>query len=77
MQAVDKAIQVARKEVGIKAYWIMDPFVAKRLGYKGDEEHLLLHQSLIPAGPVGEGILYSICFSVQYLILSLKTQSSP
>ncbi len=51
MQAVDKAIHAARKEVGIKAYWIMDPFVAKRLGYKGDEEHLLLHKTLIPAGP--------------------------
>ncbi len=51
MQAVDKAIQEARKEVGIKAYWIMDPFVAKRLGYKGNEDHLLLHRSLIPAGP--------------------------
>lgn len=51
MQAVDKAIQVARKEVGIKAYWIIDPFVAKRLGYKGDEEHLLLHRSLFPPGP--------------------------
>jgi len=51
MQAVDKAIQEARKEVGIKAYWIMDPFVAKRLGYKGDEDHLLLHRSLLPAGP--------------------------
>jgi creatinine amidohydrolase len=51
MQAVDKAIQEARKEVGIKAYWIMDPFVAKRLRYKGDEDHLLLHRSLLPAGP--------------------------
>lgn len=54
MQAVDRAIHAARKEVGIRAYWIMDPFVAKRLGYKGDEEHLLLHKSLIPAGPPPE-----------------------
>jgi creatinine amidohydrolase len=52
IKAVDKAIQKARKEIGIKAYWITDPFVAKRLGYKGNEDHILLHKSLLPAGPL-------------------------
>ncbi len=33
------------------AYWITDPFVAERLGYKGDEDHLVLHRSLMPPGP--------------------------
>ena len=47
VKAVDKAIQKARSEIGIKAYWITDPFVANRLGYKGDEDHLILHKSLI------------------------------
>lgn len=51
VQAVDQAIQKARKEIGIKACWITDPFIAKRLGYKGDEEHLLLHKSMMFTGP--------------------------
>jgi creatinine amidohydrolase len=51
IEAVDKAIQKARKEIEIMAYWITDPFVAKRLGYKGDEDHLVLHRSLMPPGP--------------------------
>jgi creatinine amidohydrolase len=51
IQAVDKAIRESRREVGIKSYWIMDPFFAKRLGYKGNEDHLLLHKSSMASGP--------------------------
>ena len=53
VQALNRAIQKARKEIGIKAYWITDPFVARRLGFKGDEDHLILHKSLMapPASP--------------------------
>jgi creatinine amidohydrolase len=47
MKAVDKAIQKARMEIGIEAYLIMDRFVAKPLGFKGDEPHLLLHKGLM------------------------------
>jgi creatinine amidohydrolase len=50
MQAVDKAIRKARMEIGIEAYWILDQFVAKPLGLKGDETHLLLHRSLMGLG---------------------------
>jgi len=51
VRAVDKAIREGRREVGVNAYWIMDPFFAKRLGYKGDESHLLLHRSVMASGP--------------------------
>jgi creatinine amidohydrolase len=50
-KALDKAIRKARTEIGIGAYWIMDQFVAKRLGFKEDEAHLLIHKSLMPSGP--------------------------
>jgi creatinine amidohydrolase len=50
-KALDKAIRKARMEIGIGAYWIMDQFVAKRLGFKEDETHLLIHKSLMPSGP--------------------------
>lgn len=50
-KALDKAIQKARMEIGIGAYWIMDQFFAKRLGFKEDETHLLIHKSLMPSGP--------------------------
>ena len=50
MHAVDQAIRKARAETGIGAYWIMDRFIAGRLGFKGDEPHLLLHRSLMDAG---------------------------
>ena len=50
MQAVDRAIRKARMEIGIKAYLIIDPFVCKPLGFKGDEPHLLLHKSLMGLG---------------------------
>ena len=51
VRAVDKAIREGRREVGVNAYWIMDPFFAKRLGYKGNESHLLLHRSVMASGP--------------------------
>ena len=50
VQALDKAIRRAREEIGIQAYWIVDQFMAKRLGFKGDEPHLLLHKTLMDMG---------------------------
>jgi creatinine amidohydrolase len=50
VQALDKAIRKAREEIGIQAYWIVDQFMAKRLGFKEDEPHLLLHKTLINLG---------------------------
>jgi creatinine amidohydrolase len=50
VQALDKAIRKGRQEVGIQAYWILDRFMAKRLGFKEDEPHLLIHGSLMPLG---------------------------
>lgn len=49
-KALDKAIQKARMKIGIGAYWIMDQFFVKRLGFKGDEPYLLIHQSVLPFG---------------------------
>jgi creatinine amidohydrolase len=54
MKAVDEAIQKARNELGAKVYWLMDRFVSGRLGFKGDEPHLLLHESLMLPGPPPE-----------------------
>jgi creatinine amidohydrolase len=51
IKALDQAIQKARREIGIGAYWIMDQFFAKRLGFKRDEPHLLIHKSLLPSVP--------------------------
>jgi creatinine amidohydrolase len=51
MQAIDKAILTARKELGIEACLLLDSLMARRLGFKGDEPHLLLHKSFLPAGP--------------------------
>ena len=51
MQAVDEAILKARKDIGMGAYWLVDSFVAKRLGFKGDEDRLVLHPPLTPSGP--------------------------
>jgi creatinine amidohydrolase len=50
VQALDKAIRKAREEFGIQAFWIVDQFMAKRLGFKGDEPHLLLHKTLMDIG---------------------------
>lgn len=50
MQAVDKAIRKARMDIGINAYWVMDQYFVKRLGFKGDEPHILIHKSLMGLG---------------------------
>jgi creatinine amidohydrolase len=50
METVDKAIRKARAEIGIGVYWIMDQYVVKPMGFKGDEPHLLLHRSLMGSG---------------------------
>lgn len=50
MQAVDRAIRKARAEIGIDAYWIMDQYLVRPLGFKGDEPHLLIHKSLMGLG---------------------------
>ncbi len=49
-KALDKAIQKGRTEIGIEAYWIIDQFFVKRLGFEGHEPYLLIHQSLLPFG---------------------------
>src|SRR3989304_7669328 len=51
MGALDKAMLKARKDLDIGAYWLFDAFVARRLGYKGEEDHLVIHTSLTPPGP--------------------------
>jgi creatinine amidohydrolase len=51
MKALNQAIQRARKEIGMGAYWIIDRFFAKGPGLKADEPHLLIHPSLFPPGP--------------------------
>jgi creatinine amidohydrolase len=51
VKALNKAILKARMEIGIAALWIIDQFFAKRLGFKEDEPHLLIHKSLIATGP--------------------------
>jgi creatinine amidohydrolase len=51
MRALDKAVQKARKEVGMGAYLVIDRFFVKGLGLKADEPHLLIYQSLFPPGP--------------------------
>jgi creatinine amidohydrolase len=50
VKALDKAIQKARMETGIQAFWVIDQFFVKRLGSKEDEPHLLIHKSLMPSG---------------------------
>ena len=51
MKALNQAIQKARKEIGMGAYLIMDQCFTKRLGFKEDEPHLLIHKSPVPSGP--------------------------
>jgi creatinine amidohydrolase len=52
LQAVDKAIRKARKEIGIQVYWIMDQFFAGRIGFDVKEEHLLFFKTLMPFDPM-------------------------
>jgi creatinine amidohydrolase len=51
VKALNNAIRKARMEIGIEAFWILDQFFAKRLGFKVDEPHLLVHKSLMVSGP--------------------------
>ncbi len=51
IEALDKAIQKAREDLNIGAYWLFDVFIARRLGYKGDEAHLVLYTNLNPPAP--------------------------
>jgi creatinine amidohydrolase len=51
LEALDKAVRKARDETAIEAFWLMDPFVAKRFRFRGDEKHILIHKSLMPPGP--------------------------
>ena len=48
---MDKAILKARNDLNIGAYWLFDAFIARRLGYKGDEDHLVLYTNPAPPGP--------------------------
>jgi creatinine amidohydrolase len=50
VKAIDQAIRKARKETGTGAYWVLDQYVVKPMGFKGDEPHLLLHRSLMRSG---------------------------
>jgi creatinine amidohydrolase len=72
VQALDKAVRKARKEIGIQAYWILDQFMAKRLGFKGDEPHLLLHKTLMDMGTSSQYLnihaeTYETSFMLHYL----------
>jgi creatinine amidohydrolase len=51
VQALDRAARKGRAEIGIEAFLLMDSLIAKRLRFKGDEEHILIHKSLILPGP--------------------------
>jgi len=51
VRALNKAVRKARMEIGIGAFWVIDQFFAKRLGFKEDEPHLLIHKSLMASGP--------------------------
>jgi creatinine amidohydrolase len=51
VKALDKAIRKARMEIGIATFWIIDQFFVKRLGFKEDEPHLLIHKSLMASRP--------------------------
>jgi creatinine amidohydrolase len=51
MKALNQAIQKARAEVGIGAYLVIDQFFVNRPGMKGDEPHLLIHESLFTSDP--------------------------
>jgi len=41
-RALKAAIQKARLDTGIRAYWILDDFLAKRFGFTGKESYLLI-----------------------------------
>jgi creatinine amidohydrolase len=45
------AIQKARVDTGIRAYWILDEVLAKRFGFTGKESYILIHKAS-PVPPV-------------------------
>jgi len=51
MRALIRAIQRARAEAEIGAYFVIDLFFLKGLRMRADEPHLLVHESLCPFGP--------------------------
>jgi creatinine amidohydrolase len=52
LQAVDKAIRKARKELEAEVFWVMDQFFAGRIGLDTKEEHLLFFKTLMPFDPM-------------------------
>ncbi len=51
-RALRTGIQMAWLDTGMRAYWIMDGSLAKRLGFKGKESYLLLSKgSSAPSSP--------------------------
>jgi len=49
-RALKTALQKARLDTGIRAYWVLDDFLAKRFGFTGREPYLLLYKAP-PASP--------------------------
>lgn len=45
-RALKTAIQKARLDTGIRAYWIIDGFLAKRFRFNGREPYLLIYEAL-------------------------------
>jgi creatinine amidohydrolase len=43
-RALRSALQKARLDTGVRAYWIIDDLLAKRFGYTGKESHLLIYK---------------------------------
>jgi len=67
--ALRTAIQKAWLDTGIRVYWIMDEFLAKRLGFKGKESYLLLSQGVSnPPSPFVEihADSYETSFMMEY-----------
>ncbi|MEI9478916.1 MAG: creatininase family protein [Deltaproteobacteria bacterium] len=44
-RALKTALQKARLDTGIRAYWVLDDFLAKRFGFTGKESYLLIHKA--------------------------------
>jgi creatinine amidohydrolase len=68
-RALKAAIQKAWLDTGIRAYWVMDDSLAKRLGFKGKESYLLLSKgSSTPPSPFVEihADSYETSFMMQY-----------
>ena len=54
-RALKTALQKARVDTGIRAYWILDEALAKRFGFTGKEAYLLVHKTPpVPSVPLLE-----------------------